>query len=449
MIDPSMQGIGPMQPSSYRNASAQSPPGDDKDTSSRPLDDCSHLGDRQHHVQSLKSFAAAAQTIGATAADSLKAAASMLEKGAMGPSIVWQFKTGGSVESSPLRGDDGTVYVTSSDGRLYALKEGRKHWEYDTGGAIHTAPAFGPGGSVIVGNDNGKLVAVRAGEQQWEYTAGKAIMTEAVTGPDGMVYAGSRDGSLVFLRDGEPEYGFFVDDWMQTPLVLQDGTIVVKRRSDLLIAVKYKNGMFGKKCKTPWTVKVGLGIPGSDSGPVAGPGGVIYTGSGDHKLVAAREGKILWEVPTGGAVDSTPCVGKDGIVYSGCNDGKLYAVRDGKTLWTFRTGGEIHSRPCQGPDGTVYVGSDDGSVYALREGQLLWTFTTGGRVRSSPVVDEKGTVYVGSEDGSVYALRTSTMEEQLREEAAEAAEKTSTVEDDGDWIIIDDTKLPKKESRGE
>ncbi|SVD00426.1 uncharacterized protein METZ01_LOCUS353280, partial [marine metagenome] len=46
----------------------------------------------------------------------------------------WEFETGGDVYSSPAIGPDGTVYVGSSDKKLYALsgKSGVKLWEFET-----------------------------------------------------------------------------------------------------------------------------------------------------------------------------------------------------------------------------------------------------------------------------------------------------------------------------
>ena len=40
--------------------------------------------------------------------------------------VLWEFKTGSYVASSPAIGSDGTVYVGSSDKKLYALKTDSK-----------------------------------------------------------------------------------------------------------------------------------------------------------------------------------------------------------------------------------------------------------------------------------------------------------------------------------
>ena len=40
--------------------------------------------------------------------------------------VLWEFKTGGEVNSSPAIGPDGTVYVGSWDRKLYAIKTDSK-----------------------------------------------------------------------------------------------------------------------------------------------------------------------------------------------------------------------------------------------------------------------------------------------------------------------------------
>jgi len=39
---------------------------------------------------------------------------------------LWEFETGGEVESSPAIGSDGTVYVGSDNNKLYAIKTASK-----------------------------------------------------------------------------------------------------------------------------------------------------------------------------------------------------------------------------------------------------------------------------------------------------------------------------------
>ncbi|MBT7853861.1 MAG: PQQ-binding-like beta-propeller repeat protein, partial [Opitutae bacterium] len=67
---------------------------------------------------------------------------------------IWEFETGGFVESSPAIGSDGTVYVGSWDNKLYAINgnSGVKLWEFEMGGFVYSSPAIGPDGTVYVGS---------------------------------------------------------------------------------------------------------------------------------------------------------------------------------------------------------------------------------------------------------------------------------------------------------
>ena len=75
---------------------------------------------------------------------------------------IWEFETGSFVSSSPAIGSDGTVYVGSSDKKLYAIngKTGVKLWEFETGFSVFSSPAIGSDGTVYVGSADKKLYAL-------------------------------------------------------------------------------------------------------------------------------------------------------------------------------------------------------------------------------------------------------------------------------------------------
>jgi hypothetical protein len=78
------------------------------------------------------------------------------------PKAEVNFETGGSVDSSPAIGSNGTVYVGSGD-KLYAIngKTGVKLWEFETGGYVSSSPAIGSDGTVYVGSYDKKLYALK------------------------------------------------------------------------------------------------------------------------------------------------------------------------------------------------------------------------------------------------------------------------------------------------
>ncbi|MDB4805128.1 immunoglobulin domain-containing protein, partial [bacterium] len=58
----------------------------------------------------------------------------------------------GMVYSSPAIGSDGTIYVGSNSGNLYAINpDGTQKWAFETGGGVSSSPAIGSDGTIYVG----------------------------------------------------------------------------------------------------------------------------------------------------------------------------------------------------------------------------------------------------------------------------------------------------------
>jgi outer membrane protein assembly factor BamB len=74
----------------------------------------------------------------------------------------WYVPTG-LVLSSPAVGADGTIFVGSTDGNLYAINNvtGVVKFKYTVGAAINSSPAIGSDGTVYFAADDGNLYAVR------------------------------------------------------------------------------------------------------------------------------------------------------------------------------------------------------------------------------------------------------------------------------------------------
>jgi len=277
--------------------------------------------------------------------------------------LKWSFTTGNWIKSSPAIGADGTIYVGSWDGNLYAINpNGGLKWSYTTGGAcIDSSPAIGADGTIYVGSWDGNLYAINPnGTLKWSYTTGDWIESSPAIGADGTIYVGSYDHKLYAINP--------------------NGTL-------------------------KWSYTTGNYI---DSSPAIGADGTIYVGSYDGNLYAINpNGGLKWSYTTGGArIDSSPAIGADGTIYVGSGDDKLYAINPNGTLkWWFTTGNYIDSSPAIGADGTIYVGSGDDKLYAINpNGTLKWWFTTGNYIDSSPAIGADGTIYVGSHDYNLYAI---------------------------------------------
>ncbi|MCK4394788.1 PQQ-binding-like beta-propeller repeat protein [Candidatus Bipolaricaulota bacterium] len=325
----------------------------------------------------------------------------------------WRYETGGSVNSSPAIGADGTVYVGSTDRYLYALtSDGRLKWRYETGQIVVSSPAIGADGTVYVASDGNCIYALTPdGRLKWRYEGmpPRALESDVYSSPaigaDGTVYVGSAEGYLYALTpDGRLKWRYETRTVSSSPAIGADGTVyVVGSWDDYLYALtpdgrlKWRYDMRG----SVWSSQV-------VSSPAIGADGTVYVGSVDGCLYALTpDGRLRWRYKTGQIVVSSPAIGADGTVYVGSVDRYLYAlISDGRLKWRYETG-SVWSSPAIGADGTVYVGSTDRYLYALTsDGRLKWRYKTGWGVSSSPAIGADGTVYVGSGDDYLYALHT-------------------------------------------
>ena len=91
--------------------------------------------------------------------------------------MLWQFTTGGSVDSSPAV-SNGLVYVGSFDANVYALNAstGAKVWQFTTGNSIDTSPAVANGVVYVSSGDN-NVYALNAstGAELWQFTTGNFV----------------------------------------------------------------------------------------------------------------------------------------------------------------------------------------------------------------------------------------------------------------------------------
>jgi outer membrane protein assembly factor BamB len=303
--------------------------------------------------------------------------------------LLWTYTTGGSVQSSPSIAD-GTVFVGSNDGNVYALKAG-------TGAVLWSFPYGYPSESAVA---NG-MVYVNCLDAL-NASTGTLLWNSGVGGPgpptlaNGVLYLGSvdedyavnaSDGSLVW----QAHWGY------RTAGSAAYANELIYLCNDVLYALDAATG--GD------SIIMGAGCTDAGTSPAVADG-VVYVGWGNVvEALNASTGAVLWSYPTGNTIEGPPAVA-NGVVYIGSDDNNLYALNanTGTLLWTYTTGGFVTSAPAVA-NGVVYVGSDDNKLYALNAstGALLWSYTTGGSVESSPAI-ANGVLYVGSDDGNLYAF---------------------------------------------
>jgi len=115
----------------------------------------------------------------------------------------WAFETGNDVRSSPAV-VDGTVYVGSMDGSVYAIDaaDGTEQWVFETDNGVFSSPVVVED-TVYVGSWDNRVYALSAsdGSEQWSFGTGDLVISSpAVAG--GTVYAGSYDNHVYALSGG-------------------------------------------------------------------------------------------------------------------------------------------------------------------------------------------------------------------------------------------------------
>jgi len=318
-------------------------------------------------------------------------------------SKLWDFTTGAQISSSPALAADGTVYVGSYDGNLYALNhDGSTKWVSLLTYPINSSPAVGGDGTIYVTTTVGLLYAVNpGGTVLWRFYVASGTSSSPALGTDGTVYLGGLDNILYAIHpNGKEAWEFTTKGPIHaSPIIGDDGTIYVGSRDNHFYAVN-PNGT--KK----WDFTSGSTIDGSAA---IGLDGTIYVGSSDARLYALdARGTNLWVFTNRAAVVSTPAVGPDGSIYVADTGGKVSAIgRGGLAVWqTNLDYGVSLSAPAIAADGTLYFGTLGGVVYALSStGVRLWTYSTSAAITSSsPVIGPDGVVYIGSDNGHLYAL---------------------------------------------
>ncbi|PSP54744.1 pyrrolo-quinoline quinone, partial [Halobacteriales archaeon QH_7_68_42] len=194
----------------------------------------------------------------------------------------WTFDTFGRISGAPVFAD-GTVYVASRDGSVYAMdaSNGSEEWETDLGDRVNGLSLRN--GRLYAATEGNRLVQLNTqGNEVWSVSTGAgATGTPAVT--EDLVYVGTRDGELIAFTVGD---GF--EEWRYTeptnevssPAVVADGTVYFGSNDSNVYAVDAQSG------GPEWSFGTGNNIV--NPAPVVS-GGMVFIGSRDGTFYALSD----------------------------------------------------------------------------------------------------------------------------------------------------------------
>jgi len=219
---------------------------------------------------------------------------------------------------------------------------------------------------------------------------------------DDLVLVASRNGSLFALRAASGDLA-----WEHKTKVLEGlGTRPVAVGDAILAATLDGTVHFvDRKTGDP---RRRLALPGGVVRDPALLGSTVYYATRNARLVAVRDGAILFDKPMRRTA-TTALVAGHGRVLAGTAEGEIL-------VFDAETGEE--RKPCSAPnlssflaglavaEGKVVGGAEDGVLYGfeIETGALAWKIATGGRP-GLPSVGANGVIYLPSRDGLVYAVR--------------------------------------------
>ena len=237
--------------------------------------------------------------------------------------LLWTFKTGDAIKSSPVI-VNGTIYIGSNDGFLYAISStGKLKWKFNAKTSLEAAPLF-LDNTIIIGSLEGVIFAVDAekGTLKWSYKtegqiSGSSNWTYSQDRRQKRILTGSYDYFLhcVDAPTGKPIWKFETTNFINGTPAITGNMSVFGGCDGVLHLVNTENG------KESGTVEIGDYIPASAA--ISNDKAYFGNYEGDFYCADLKLKKILWKTGGGGPFLSSPAVFGEKVI-SGSQNNYLY-----------------------------------------------------------------------------------------------------------------------------
>ncbi len=349
--------------------------------------------------------------------------------------IKWTYAASSTWDSpyfgiAPIIGKNNVLYIAhGAERKLYALqpasdgKSAELKWIFsDNGNSLGnklSAPSLGNDGTIYIGSDTGRLYAINHdGSLKWKFTidTGHWVGTPAID-DNGTIYFSTsynfvdqkKDYLYALNPDGTEKWRYEVANWgsFSTTSLGPNGTIYtyaiyIPSFNNTLYAVNPDGTIKWQKFYRPGTL------------PVIGPDGTIYFSNVYVGLEAVNPdtGNLKWFQHIYPSLK--PSVAKDGTIIVDDYTGILYALNPDGTIKWKKTGlGRAYTASAAiGADGTVYIATTLPRLFALdiQDGSIKWQLD--GIWGTSPAIGSDGTLYVGT-GKNIYAVGQKPSEKEV------------------------------------
>jgi eukaryotic-like serine/threonine-protein kinase len=314
--------------------------------------------------------------------------------------------------SAPVVAADEAIVVGPAAVHGIDLSTGQERWTLARAEGPSTTPAVASvkGTAILLftegsSSSDAKLRAVELADRTPAWPLPFALGEQShsgVTVAGGTAFVGDDAGHVyaVDLATGEETWSVLLNDGVQGPLTVADGTVYTVPQGRLAI------GAAATPTVTP--------IPS----PSPSPSGQVIGEENRLALVAltASSGEPSWVIPlpVGTFFTSLPVAAGDSVyvAVSDLINGELIAVNtaDGEVRWVHRGVGPVWQTSPTAAEGAIYVADGRGGVWKFdpADGRRLFDFQFNQPIRRSSPVVVGGTALVGLGDGRLVAVDASS-----------------------------------------
>jgi YD repeat-containing protein len=245
-----------------------------------------------------------------------------------------QYGIGAEITSSLAFGNTNEAYIVNASNELYSLNLLYRYWDMGQqsvnwtltlDGNMNASPSVALDGTVYLGTSAGTLYAVDdTGQVKWTFSASAEIVSAPALTKDGSVYFTTADGNLYAVDSaGNQQWVYSTNDTVSgSPVIATDGSIHFGTLSGVVYAI-------AKEGTLKWSYDSGSPIQATAA---VGESGNIYFGNDAGTLSAlAPDGSLAWSLPLGSSTRiASPKIDQYGILYIATQDANLHAIYVGE-----------------------------------------------------------------------------------------------------------------------